>query len=160
LEKKKPRFNVIDALVILIILAIVAGGVYRVTSKRINARQNTVVAESQDIYVTLFASLVVPEVAESLKPGDKLVANNRFTDAEVVSVESVAADYVGVNSDGLAVLSKHPIWKDVTVVIKDKADPNSVLLKAGNQEVRVGYSFILKTQTVETNARIRGIEFK
>ena len=52
------------------------------------------------------------------------------------------------------------MWKDVTVVVKEKVNPKSVILKVGNQEVRVGYSYILKTQTVETNCKIRGIEFK
>ena len=103
---------------------------------------------------------VVPEVAEGLKEGDKLVANNAFTDAEVVSVDVAPAAYVGTNSEGKAVYSEHPLWKDVTVVVKEKVNPKSVILKVGNQEVRVGYSYILKTQTVETNCKIRGIEFK
>ena len=64
------------------------------------------------------------------------------------------------NSEGKAVYSEHPLWKDVTVVVKEKVNPKSVILKVGNQEVRVGYSYILKTQTVETNCKIRGIEFK
>jgi len=45
-------------------------------------------------------------------------------------------------------------------ILKEKVNPKSVILKVGNQEVRVGYSYILKTQTVETNCKIRGIEFK
>jgi hypothetical protein len=52
------------------------------------------------------------------------------------------------------------MWKDVTCVVKEKINPKSVVLKVGEQEVRVGYNFILKTQVVETNSRIRDIEFK
>ncbi len=152
--------NVVDLVVVVLVVAIAGGVVYRATSHRVNAGESVVSSEKKEIYVTLSAALVVPEVAKSLKPGDKLVANNRFTNAEVVSVQAEQADYVGVNSDGIAILSKHPIWQDVTVVIKDTVDPSSVLLKAGNQEVRVGYSYILKTQTVETNSKIRNIEFK
>lgn len=154
------KLNVVDLIVAVVIIALIGAAAYRLTSKRINANGETPLSQEQEIYVTLFASLVVPEVADNLKEGDKLVANNRFTNGEVVSVKSEPADYVGVNSDGVAVHSKHPLWKDVTVVIKDTVNPSSVLLKAGNQEVRVGYTFILKTQTVETNTRIRKIEFE
>jgi hypothetical protein len=52
------------------------------------------------------------------------------------------------------------MWKDITVIAKQKLDPSSVTLKLGGQEIRVGYDFILKTQDVETNAVIRGIEWK
>lgn len=151
--------NIVDLLVLILILAIVGGVGYRLYSKKVNANGLSPLSEKQEIHVTLYSSLVTPEVAESLKVGDKLVANGNFTDAEIISVESRPAAYVSTDSEGKAVLSEHPLWKDVTVVIKDEVNPSNVILKAGTQEVRVGYSFILKTQTVETNCRIRGLEF-
>ena len=102
----------------------------------------------------------MPEISQSLEVGEKVVANSQYTDAEIVSIEETPAAYVATNDDGEAVLSEHPLWKDVTVVVKEKVDPSSVILKVGGQEVRVGYSYILKTQTVETNCKIRAIEFK
>lgn len=153
------KVNLVDLIVLVLIVAIAAAGIIRVSSKKLNA-DNSEADGDQYCYVTLLSSLVVPEVAEGLNIGDKLVANNAFTDAEVVSVDVAPAAYVGTNSEGKAVYSEHPLWKDVTVVVKEKVNPKSVILKVGNQEVRVGYSYILKTQTVETNCKIRGIEFK
>lgn len=153
------KINIVDLAVIVIIIAVIAVVVIRLNSQRMNARSENPLSDQETVYVTLTSSLVVPEIAESIKPGDKLVANNHFTTGEVVSVESVPASYVSNNSEGKAVLSEHPLWKDLTIVIKDKVDPSSVILKAGEQEVRVGYSYIFKTQTVETNCKIRGIDF-
>ena len=155
------KVNVVDLIVLVIIIAIIGAVAYRLTSSKVNmGGGNPLNTEDKYCYVTVISQLVVPEVAEGLKVGDKLVANSEFTDAEIVSIKSEPAAFVGTNSEGEAVLGEHPLWQDVTVVVKEKIDPTTVILKVGNQEVRVGYSFILKTQTVETNCKIRGIEFK
>lgn len=155
------KINLVDLVVLLLVVAIAAAAVYRLTSTRVNVGgQNPVTAQNQYCYVTLYSSLVVPEISQQLNVGDKLVANNKFTDAEIVSIDEKPAAYVATNSQGEAVLSEHPIWKDLTVVVREKIDPTNVIIKVGNQEARVGYSYILKTQTVETNCKIRGIEFK
>lgn len=150
--------NIVDLIVVLIIAAIVGAVGYKALSPRVNAP-----AEGEGekyCYVTLYGSTVVPEAAEKLQPGDKLVANNEFTDGEIVSVDMTPAAYVGVDDEGKAIYSEHPMWKDITVVIKEKIDPSDVILKVGNQEVRVNYTYILKTQQFEGNCKVRGIEFK
>lgn len=154
------KLNIVDLIVVLIIVAIVAAVVVRFTSSKLNANGLNPASEDQYCYVTAFASLQVPEVADSLKIGDHIVAGGKYTDAEIVDIKVEPAAYVGVNSDGKAVYSEHPIWKDVTVVIKEKIDPSNITIKVGGQEARVGYSYIVKTQTVEANSKIRGVEFK
>lgn len=151
--------NVVDLIILAIILALIGGVAFRLVSSKVNARNANPFSEQEDIYVTLYSGLVVPEISSSLKVGDKLVANNSFTNAEIVSISAKPADYVSTNAEGEAVLSEHPLWQDVTVVVKDKVQPSNIILKVGGQEARVGYSFILKTQTVETNCKIRGISF-
>ncbi len=157
------KLNIVDLLVILVIIAIVAAGAVKFTSGRaadsVNAA-NTTQTEDQYCYATIIARLQPEEVGQNLKVGDHLVANGGYTDAEIVDVQVKPADYVGVNSDGVTVKSEHPIWKDVTVVAKQKLDPSSVTLKLGGQEIRVGYDFILKTQMVEAKATVRNIEWK
>ncbi len=154
------KLNIVDLVVVVIILAIIAAVAVRFTSSKLNANGLNPASEDQYCYVTCFASLQVPEVAESLNIGDHIVAGGKYTDAEIVDVKVEPAAYVGVNSDGEAVYSEHPIWKDVTVVIKEKINPSNITIKVGGQEARVGFSYIVKTQTVEANAKIRGVEFK
>lgn len=152
--------NIVDLLVAIVIIGVIAVIGIRLTSSSRNAEGQNTLDGKKEIYVTLYGNSIVPEVAETLKPGDKLVANNVFTDAEIVSVDMVPAAYITTNSDGEAILTEHPIWKDITVVIKDTVNASNPILKAGNQEVRVNYNFILKTQQFEANCKVRGIELK
>lgn len=154
------KVNIVDLIVVVVIVAIIAAVAVRFTSPKLNANNLTPASEDQYCYVTAFASLQVPEVAQSLKVGDHIAAGGKFTDAEIVSIDVQPAAYIGVNSEGKAVYSEHPLWKDVTVVVKEKVDPSNVTLKVGGQEARVGFNYIIKTQTVEANAKVRGIEFK
>lgn len=151
--------NIVDLIVAVLIIAIVGAVCFRAFSPRVNAPVEGG-AKEQYCYVTLYGSTVVPESAETLKVGDHLVANNELTDGEIVSVEQVPAAYVGVDDQGKAVYSEHPLWKDVIVVVKEKVDPSDVILKVGGQEVRVNFTYILKTQQYEANCKIRSIEFK
>ncbi len=152
--------NVVDLLVGIVIIALIAVVGIRLTSSSRNAEGQNLVNGEKEIYVTLYGNSIVPEAAEILKPGDKLVANNVFTNAEIVSVDVKPAAYITTNSDGEALLQEHPIWKDITVVIKDKVNASNPILKAGNQEVRVNYNFILKTQQFEANCKVRDIQLK
>lgn len=154
------KLNVVDLLVTFVIIGVVAVVAIRLTSSNRNVEGQSPIDSKKEIYVTLYGNSIVPEAATTLKVGDKLVANNVFTDAEIVSIDVKPSAYVGVDSEGKAVLSEHPIWKDITVVIKDKVNSSSPILKAGTQEVRVNYNFILKTQQFEANCKIRGIELK
>lgn len=154
------KLNIVDLIVVVVIVVLIAAVAVRFTSSKLNANGLNPASEDQYCYVTAFASLQVPEVAESLKIGDHVVAGGKYTDAEIVDIKVEPAAYVGVNSEGKAVYSEHPIWKDVTVVIKEKINPSNITIKVGGQEARVGYSYIIKTQTVEANAKIRGVEFK
>ncbi len=152
--------NVVDLLVTLVIIGLIAVIGIRLTSSSRNAEGQSPLDGKKEIYVTLYGNSIVPEALETLKPGDKLVANNVFTDAEIVSIDMEPAAYITTNYEGEAILSKHPIWKDITVVIKDKVNASNPILKAGNQEVRVNYNFILKTQQFEANCKVRNIELK
>lgn len=152
--------NIVDLLVALVIIGVIAVIGIRLNSSARNAEGQNPLDSKKEIYVTLYGNSIVPEALETLKPGDKLVANNVFTDAEIVSVDMAPAAYITTNSDGEAILEEHPMWKDITVVIKDTVNASNPILKAGNQEVRVNYNFILKTQQFEANCKVRNIELR
>lgn len=152
------KVNIVDLFVVLIIIALAAAVIYKKTSSSVNAVGGN--AADEYCYVTLYCNQMVPEVSKTVSIGDHMVANGKFTDAEIVAVHEEPAAYVGYDDNGKAVLSEHPLWKDVTVVIKEKISPNSVILKVGEQEVRVGYQYIFKTQRVESGAKVRRVEFE
>lgn len=157
------KVNIVDLIVILVIVAVIAAAAVKITTGRTTdsvAGNEAAQSEQQYCYATIIARLQPEEVGTNLKVGDHLVANGGYTDAEIVDVQMKPADYVGVNAEGQTVKSAHPMWKDITVVAKQKLDPSDVTLKLGGQEIRVGYDFILKTQMVETKATVRNIEWK
>lgn len=154
------KVNIVDLIVLIVIIALVAAVGVHFASGQDNEANTEITGDDQYCYVTIIARLQPEEVGEYLKVGDHLVANGGYTDAEIIDVSMKPADYVGVSADGITVKSEHPMWKDITVVAKQKLDPSSVTLKFGGQEVRVGNNFILKTQTVEVSATIREIEWK
>ena len=157
------KVNIVDLIVILVIVAVRAAAAVKITTGRTTdsvAGNEAAQSEQQYCYATIIARLQPEEVGTNLKVGDHLVANGGYTDAEIVDVQMKPADYVGVNAEGQTVKSEHPMWKDITVVAKQKLDPSDVTLKLGGQEIRVGYDFILKTQMVETKATVRNIEWK
>lgn len=155
------KINIVDLIVLIVIVALVAAlGIHFVSGNDSSDAESAVQTEDQYCYVTIVARLQPEEVGEYLNVGDHLVANGGYTEAEIVDVQVEDADYVGLNADGIATKSKHPMWKDVKVIAKQKLDPSSVTLKLGGQEIRVGNDFILKTQTVEANATVRQIEWK
>ncbi len=153
------KINIIDIIVIVVIIAVAAAVVYRIFGKSSNVGEENLLSEEQYMYVELYANQVVPESLDTLKPGDLLVANGKQTTGEVMYVESEPSAYIGVDDEGNAVLTRHPLWKDLHVVIRDKVNPSEVTLKAGGQEVRVNYTYILKTQQFEGNSKVRGIQF-
>ena len=150
------KVNIIDLIVVLMVVAIAVAAVVRQTSNRRNVGEFTP-GDKQYCYITVFSSLQVPEVGANLKVGQKVVAGGKFTNAEIVDVKVEPAAYVGTNANGEAVLSEHPLWKDVTVVIKEEIDRSNVALKVGGQEARIGFNYIIKTQDVEANGRVRDI---
>ena len=153
------KINIIDLMVLLVIIAIIAAICFRIFSKNQNADGTSPLQGKQEVHLTLQAQLVVPEAIDQLKVGDKLVANNSFTTAEIVSIDYKKADHVTADQNGDVHLKEHPLWYDLTVVVKDEVNPSSPTLKIGGQEARVNYTFILKTQQFESSAKVRGIEF-
>lgn len=154
------KANIVDLFVVIIVVAIVAAVGYRFLSPDVNNEGTNPLTEDEYCYVTLYCNQMVPEMSQTVKVGDKLVANGKYTDAEIVAIGEKPAAYVGYNSDGVAVLSDHPLWKDLTVIVKEKVSPNNVILKVGDQEVRVGYQYIFKTQRVESGAKVRRVQFE
>ena len=154
------KVNIVDLFVVLIVVALACALIYKKTSKSVNSSADGANAPDEYCYVTLYCNQMVPEFSKSINIGDHMVANGKFTDATVVAVNEEPAAYVGYDDNGKAVLSQHPLWKDVTVVIKEKISPNPVIRKVGEQEVRVGYQYIFKTQKVESGAKVRRVEFE
>ena len=152
--------NVVDLVVLLFIILVAAAAIYKFAAPA----ASEVIAPKSDMYVTMRIrgtfDYLDAEIADKLKPGDKLIAGSDYIPgAEVVSVKKIPYLSAGETSEGKFVTSEDPQKSDTIIVVKAKQAKNDPILKIGNQEVRIARGFIFKTQLFEMNAIIESVEF-
>lgn len=161
-NEKGKLFGIINPVDLLIVLAIIAV-VAAVGVKFLKAPVAAVVSNKEDMYVTLRIRGAMPSLVDAvsqIQPGTKLVAGNDYiSDAAIESVTVEPYVYTVANDQGVTVNSTDPMKKDVLVVVKSSASPDSAVLKIGNQEIRAGRGFTFKTNLVEVNATIESVKF-
>lgn len=116
-KKRFKRFNAADVVILFVVLAIIAGVIYKFDSERSNS-----MLRSQD---TIRISFYIESIkdAQVFRTGDTV--KDRDTNAvfgeisRVVLGESV--DY-GVNSDGRCIVSPKPLYNSVTIVVEGKGN--------------------------------------
>ena len=138
--------NLVDLLILLaVVLAVFAVG-YKVLAKPVTAA----VVPDQEVTVTMRVRGAMPYLVEELKlqEGARLVAGNDFAPGSNASVEAVPYVLTATAADGTLVEATDPLKNDVMITVKGTGNPNDPILKIGNQEVRAGRDFIVKTNRV------------
>jgi len=141
MSQKKWKFNIIDIIAVVLILAVVAF----VGVKLLGNNDNGV--EIVDIRYTVLCENQSTEVYESVQKyiPTALMASGTLYDAKVVSVE---AKPVLVCSNGEWV--EDPAHVDLFFLVEGTTEKTPVLTpKVGAQEIRIGNEIILKTEYME-----------
>lgn len=144
MEQKKRRFNVIDVIAVLLILAVlVFAGM-----KLMNRGGQSAPAEKVKVTYTVKAECVAPELYENVKKHlpSKMMASGSFVGGEIISVEK--QPYYVLAADGQWVEDPYHINLLLTAETA-VADGAVMLSKVGEQEVRVGKEHIIKSEYVE-----------
>lgn len=140
--KKKRGVNPIDVLVIIVIIALVALGGYKLLN-----RNNGVAAPTTPIRYTVLCTGVEPEVYASIQEHipSQLMASGDLLDGQVVDVTAAphtpsvlvdtASNTVKMEKDGLL---------DLTFTIEANVK-NATTNEVGTQEVRIGKQHTVKT---------------
>jgi hypothetical protein len=145
--------NIIDFIVVLMIVLVAAGVLYKTNT----SATNTV---NKDIEVVVRVQNMYPTVVDSLKVGDKLVAANGYVNATISNIEVIPAAYIIDKPDGTASLTDHPFRKDLMVTVSANVAIVGPNISLGGQELKVEKQYILKTKLVEANGFISSIEVK
>ncbi len=136
-SQKKFRFNFIDALLILIILAAGAFLCYIFLSNDVDVVSENV---TKEIVYEIELNEVPEEFKWKINIGDKVTDTvARYPIGEVVNV--VYSDYIysGVNAeDGGEVLTAVPGYMDVTVTIRAEANIVNNMYSIGGYDIHVG----------------------
>lgn len=154
--RAKPRFNVIDAIILLAVIILVAGVGYKALYKPISN------AVSQDLNVkfTVLLRSVLPDVAQSFveELPSACVSNGLVVPRSTVkSAEIVPSFSVYPNSEGVLVEGVDPTRVDLRVTVEGIAPDDSGIYSIGGQEVRIGRTFNVKTLSVEISGIVTEI---
>lgn len=150
--------NIVDLIIIIALLAVIGAVGVKLLAKPVGET----ISPKSEMIVTMRvrgAMLYFTDEIMKIEPGEKLVAGNSYVDGEVVSIERVPYEVLTTTDDGRIVKAVDPEREDIIITVKAKENKNSPTLKIGNQDVRIGRSFIFKTQTFEISATIETVTF-
>lgn len=150
------KLNLIDLGVLLLVVILAAGFLYKDSAAGADSEGRTVVLK-------VVSPAQYPGVGEQIKVGDIVVASGAPTGARITSVEVKPANWVAANAQGQMILSQNPFRKDVYVTIEGKTTqvtPGEITF--AGQKVRAGKKdFVVKTQTIEmADSTIISVEVK
>lgn len=149
------KINVIDLAVLLAVLLLVAGYLYRQQS-------SSVIVHPKTVEIRVVCPFVYPEVVPNLKVGDQLVANGELVPVQITKMDVKQALTTVTRAEGTQVLTYSPFRKDIFLTISGQTSsvtPGEITL--GGQKVRAGKDdYFVKTQRTELKATILSVEVK
>ena len=149
------KLNVVDLLLLLLILVVLFVVVFKLFGTTVQQS----IAPEVEMTTTFRIRGAMPILLDELEKSDKrLVNGNIYLDAEIIEVRG--EPYVSQNwtADGRVVNATDPYKIDIVIVVKSMTNKGAATHKIGNQEVKSGRTFILKTDTFECSANIEIVE--
>ncbi len=145
--------NIIDLMVLLLVLLVAVGAVYKFTGTSQQAQAVTV--EFQ-----VMVPHIRPEMAEIIKVGDKMVQGNSYTPVTVKEVKLEPGYSVNVNAQGQRVESFDPYLVDIYVTNTGQTTLSSATISMGGQDIRVGKEYYVKSRDYEFKGTVVKVEVK
>lgn len=140
MEKKKLRFNFVDVIIILLIVAVFFVG-YKIINKNFSAAGN-----APEVYFTVEVKAMPETYKDMFAEGDVVRdAIKGDTLGEVVNVESKpATDLYMDGENGKFVVSEYEGVEDVYVTIKGTPTSSGANIVIAQQEIKVGNMMYFK----------------
>ncbi len=137
------KINLFDLLVILAVLAVVAGVGYKLVS---NGRQSAAAKNTTDWVITVKFAAVEPGLADAFRADSQIFYDTDGpVNARVGSVREEPAQVTVPTSDGRLVLAQDPRLLDVYAEVNVKDTNGDGVLKVGRYSLGTGGKFALKT---------------
>ncbi|MBQ8001821.1 MAG: DUF4330 domain-containing protein [Clostridia bacterium] len=153
MEKKKFRFNFIDAIVILVILAAVAFVGYFVLGGGFGG------GESIKYEVTYLCEEVPSFAASIIKEGDKVLDEQKDTDLGVVTaVELSDSRTYTTTNEGEVLCVPKPYYNCVALTTEVEGSEYDFGMIAGSSKYGVGHSITIRVGSAKIFGRVSGIK--
>lgn len=146
------KVSIVDLAIVLIVLILVAGYLYRDRAAGTPAQAKTVV-------VKVVCNGVYPGTEDSIKIGDNLVASGGVTNVRITDMRVEPAYWTVNTADGHMNLTTNPFRKDIYLTLEGKTSQiTPAEITFAGQKCRVGKEdFVIKTQKVEVIAIVQDI---
>lgn len=148
--------NVVDLLVIVFVIAVVAGVIWKVGFNKIT----DALASDMEITFTVKVEQVDRDlfdtIAETLPSA--IMNQGSYVDGQVISAEFLEYIDVGEDEYGNRIYYEDETMCNILFTATCMVPKNSVNLPVGSQEVRLGKAFILKTRYFELTGTIMSLD--
>lgn len=141
----KKKFNSIDVLIVVVILAVLAGGIYYLSHAK-NDDSGIVTGKRQVTFIAE-ATEILPAVCDQIKVGDTIVAMNTLQDGKIVKVESFDTRVKAAVGNEIVTLND-PTTKTLRVTIEASVNQYGPYMDFGGQEIKAGAQYWIKTETM------------
>ena len=156
-EKRKVRFNIVDAIVLAAILLVVAGVCYQLFGTKVQSITAPKVKLSFVATVYNARWEVVESMMEEKFPAQMVAGNGFVPDAYVTGATYKNSISTVESPDGGLMVSEDPRLYDVTFTMEAEIPNDAAIIKVGAQEVRIGKGFVIKTRTVEIGSLVNSL---
>ena len=152
-EKKKPRFNAVDAIVAIVLIFALAVGAYAIFKSR-------GMGSGSGTYTVKYLCEEVPDfAAEVIKVGDKVVDEQKDVDmGEVTDVQLSGSRTYTTTAEGDVLVMPKPYYNcvELTTTLKGQDYDNGVIV--GSSKYGVGHSITIRVGKAKIFGRVSAIE--
>ncbi len=157
--KNKRRFNFVDAVILLLILAAVALAAFIFVFKGPSFFTNLIGGQQKEIYYAVELSRVREELVGNVQPGDKVRDGVRNYDiGTVVGTLSGDCEHIGAAPDGTAVAGGYPGYQSLIVIISARAANTGYEYSIGGYDLQPGAEVSFKTPGLSGTGFCVGLE--
>jgi len=149
--------NVVDLICLLILLLALAGIGWKILGPKVQESVAPATEMTTTLRIRGAYAYMLRQLEENPLTGEQLISGNGYVDAYVTDMYYEPYIVQAITDDGTIVDAEDPTKRDVIVVVKSTIARGAAILKIGNQEVRAGRTYILKTRFFETNANIDSV---
>lgn len=146
--------NPVDLLALIVVIAVIVGIAWQLLGNKVTEVVSPNVEMTTEVVVAGAPPELCDEVTRQNLVGQQLVATNNFLDATITDVRF--EDYVVQvqTADGKIVDATDPSKKNIVFVLSSEVARDTASPKIGNQEVKAGRTYLVKTQTFEVSGTI------
>ena len=156
------KVNLIDLLVVLLVVAVAAAAVIKITGSRVPGEVVSAESDMKEITFTVLCRMVHNDIADNVMEvvgGEQLMSNGELVESCFVTDVQRGIFYESyVTPEGVPAKAESEEYCDLHFTVSGQAPYYGNSFHVGSQEVRVGKSHIFKTVSVELNGTVVDLE--